>query len=213
MAFPIVPVALGLGSLLAGSKKVKAPKAPVIDITGILAEIDKLYNTQAQATEANNTKNLAATQTATSDSLAGRGIYTSPVSEWSFGKNRADVSSDLANALATINSNRANSKANVMSSAASLNAQQAYQAQLAKYQNQMESKNMITGLLSSAALATIPGMDETAGVKSAGGIPSQGTWDGNNFVMMTPEQLSSKNKIAQLLSGLGNYNDKPFRMF
>lgn len=149
MALPwLVPAISGAATLASMfGKKPKAPKTPTIDTSAIMAEIDKLYAAQESATQANLSRSLAGLNKQTSESLAGRGIYRSPVSEQSFIRNREAYSSSLADALSGLAGQRAQSKANVLSSAASLEAQQRYNAQLAKYQQQMESRNLLTGLL------------------------------------------------------------------
>ena len=189
MAFPTVPVVAGAGALLSAfGKKPKAPSAPTIDVSGILAEIDKMYAAQETATQANLAKGLSGTQKATSDSLAGRGVYSSPVSEWSFAKNRGDYQTSLADALATIAGNRAGAKANVLSSAKSLEAKQKYESELNKYNQKLSSSNMLTGLLASAAMSSLGG----------GGAPASG---GGGF---TPEMLSvgGNQDLSDMLSGL-----------
>ena len=165
-----IPAAMAAYSAL--KPRPKTPKPQPIDVSGILAEIDKLYAAQTQSVQANIARNLAGTQAQTSESLAARGVYSSPVSEWSYAQNRQSSANALADALATIASNQASQKASVMSSATSVNAQQAYQAQLAKYQNQIESSNMLTSLLSNAAMAMYgAGKTAPAGVKAPQTIP------------------------------------------
>jgi hypothetical protein len=145
-----------LGGLFnSGKGRRKAPKVQSIDTSSILAEIDKLYAAQEQATQANLARGLSGMQAQTSESLAGRGIYSSPVSEWSFAKNRQAASDSLADAMSTLSANKASTKANVLSSASSLEAKQRYDAALAKYQNQIESDNMLTGLLASGAMSAL----------------------------------------------------------
>lgn len=190
MPFPVVPVVTGAGALLSAfGKKPKAPSAPTIDVSDILAEIDKMYDAQETATQANMARSLSGVNKATSDSLAGRGVYSSPVSEWSFAKNRGDYQTALSDALATIAGNRAGAKANVLSSAKSLEAKQKYESELNKYNQKLSSSNMLTGLLASAAMSSLGG----------GGAPAAG--GGGGF---TPEILSTggNQDLSAILSGL-----------
>jgi hypothetical protein len=185
----IVPAITGAAALYnVLKKKPKAPSTPTIDVSGILAEIDKMYDTQETATQANLARSLAGTNKATSDSLAGRGVYSSPVSEWSFAKNRGDYQSALSDALATIAGSRAGAKANVLSSAKSLEAKQKYKSELNKYNQKLSSSNMLTGLLASAAMSSLGG----------GGTPAAG---GGGF---TPEMLSAggNQDLSAILSGM-----------
>ena len=159
-----------LGGALFGKKK-KAPQYTPIDITAILAQIDKVYAEEESRVKGGLAEQLAGQQTATAESLAGRGIYSSPVSEYSFGANRTSNARALANALSEIAGNKATAKSNLMTSAATTNATNAYNAEVAKYEKQLESSNLLTGLLTtmgSAALSSslkspkkTPGVDDT----------------------------------------------------
>lgn len=159
MPFPIVAAALGVGALGSlFSKKPKAPKYVAPDLSGTLAAIDEYYKKAGANVEATMGRQLQGQQKVTGENLAGRGIYSSPVSEYAFQQNRQNSQISLADALASLGGQQLQAKANVTGQAAMQGAQNKYQSELQRYQDKLQSSNMLTGLLSSGALASLQGL-------------------------------------------------------
>ena len=91
------------------SEMLKKKKAPQIDISAQTARLRDLFNEQRQAAKALAQEQLQELQGLTASNLAGRGIYSSPVSEFSFGRNRAMAQRTLAQLLSGIGAQEATS--------------------------------------------------------------------------------------------------------
>lgn len=152
----------GLGLFGGGQKR------PSIDISGELAKIRALYDQQATALKADSKYRLGETNKATSSQLAGRGIYSSPVSEYSFNANSNAANSDLTRALASLYGGQAQTESGLLGSLASAKAQQ---DQL-DYQQQMQSRNQLFSILGGAG--NLRNMFGGGGAGGAGGIAGIG---------------------------------------
>lgn len=205
----IVPAVLGASALISGfSKKPKAPKYVAPDLTGTLAAIDAYYKQAGAQTEATMGRQLQGQQKMTGENLAGRGIYSSPVSEYAFQQNRQQNQMSLADALASLGGQQLQAKANITGQAAMQGAQGKYQAELQKYQDKLQSSNMLTGLLSSGALASLQGLG--GGAKPQGMNPSQPTYmypnqQQPNYLSLLPSFQSPVDDEIDPWSGLPKY--------
>lgn len=150
---PAISAATTLAGLFAGQKKVKQPKVPTVDLSAELAKLDALYAEQKAGVTARMERQLAQTQAQTSSSLAGRGIYSSPVSEYSFGANRAATANALADALAMLSGQQAFTRAQLTSGLAEQQAKQLYDAAMAKYQANLENRNRLSAALTGMGMA------------------------------------------------------------
>ena len=157
---PAISAVSTLAGLFAGQRKVKQPTVPTIDLSAELAKLDALYEAQKARTRESLATQLGETQKQTSASLAGRGVYSSPVSEYSFGQNRAAFANALADALAQISIQQAGTRASLTSGLAQQQAQQQYAAAMSKYQAQIENRNLLSSALTGLGTA---GLQKWAG--------------------------------------------------
>lgn len=145
---PIGAVVGGLAGLF--SKKKKRPKALVApDISGELAKLDALYGTQRELLTQDVARQTGLMQGQTAQSLANRGILSSPVSEASFGRVRASGQQALSGGLAELYGQQATARSAALNSLLQYNQniQQANQArQQASYDRQQQFQNQMLGV-------------------------------------------------------------------
>lgn len=135
---------------------------PGVDISGELAKIRALYAAQADALKADSKQQLQEANKTTASNLAGRGILSSPVSEYSFGANQKAAGSDLTHALAGLYGGQASTESNLLG----LLSGQANQANMMRYQQGNQNKNNMLALLLAGGLAAFGG----GGAAAAGGL-------------------------------------------
>ena len=98
------PLIKGVGNLF---KSPDVPQPGQLDITAQLAMIDEAYNQQKQQAQTTLAESLKGQNRLTAQSLAGRGIYSSPVSQFSFGKNQKSYAQALSQALSDLGAQQA----------------------------------------------------------------------------------------------------------
>ena len=193
---PVVGTAAGaiIGGIiggLTGKKRPKRPKPTTIDLSAELAKLDALYAEQKAGVTASMGRQLAQTQAQTSDSLAGRGVYSSPVSEYSFGVNRAASANALADALAMISGQQAGTRAQLTSGLSQLQAKQIYEAVMSEYEAKIRNRNILSSALTGLGTAGL--------TKWAGGLGK------------APAVVPSVAPSAANLSDYTQPIDRPFR--
>lgn len=153
----LLPIVLGAAALYNafGKKQPKAPSYQAPDLTGTLAAIDEYYKKAAETGKTSLGQELQGLNTMTAENLAGRGIYSSPVSQYAYQQNTQNYQKSLADMLGSLQGQQLQAKANITGQVATQGAANKYQSELAKYQQRLQSQNMLTGLLSQAALSSL----------------------------------------------------------
>jgi len=201
------PIGTGVGAVVGGlaggflsPKKKKAPKPQQIDITAQLAMIDAMYNQQKQQARTTLAESLKGLNKLTAQSLAGRGIYSSPVSQFSFGENQKSYAQALSQALSDLGAQQAMQKAQLSAQAQQFNMGQQGQYDQSMYQQQLASRQAL-----SQALWSIGGVGLNR-MLSSGGTPTpdmvQSQTPSNASVWATPQQMSTRQTVNQM----GNMN-------
>lgn len=143
---PAISAATSLAGLL--TKKKKTPSMASIDISGELDKLDKLYESKRGLLTTDIQNQLAGLNKNTANSLAGRGIYRSPVSQASYNQNAATAQGALSQGLSNLYgkqaSERTSSLNNLLGYQNKVNEAN-YNAALRKYQNRYNTR---TGLMS-----------------------------------------------------------------
>lgn len=124
---PIDPISAALLAASAGTTLAGifgGRRTPSIDISGELSRIGDLYNEQREFAKTSSKEQLQDLNKLTASDLAGRGILSSPVSEYSFGANRAQAQRSLAAALAGISSSEAGQRASLLERLTGVRARQ-----------------------------------------------------------------------------------------
>lgn len=131
----------GLAGLL--SRKRKRSKPQILDITQELAQIGEMYNmARAQQKELSGRGQAQALQQ-TSESLAGRGIYRSPVGEYALGQTRKTYATALADALAELSQQEIGQKAQLSVAAKQFNLGNINAYNTAKDRQSMANQNLL----------------------------------------------------------------------
>lgn len=147
---PGTAIGAGIGALLGlGTGFLKKPKRPSVNIDSELVRLRGLYQAQRDAALAGVNENLGELNKQTAEGLAGRGIYSSPVSENYFARNRRGAQSALAQAYGNIGSNQANAESALLSKLLGLD----YENKNAGYEDDVQARNDIFSGLTGLSLA------------------------------------------------------------
>lgn len=199
MAPPLLlPLALAaggtIGGLLASRRRVDIPAPQQIDITQQLAMIDEAYNQQKQQAQTNLAESLKGQNKLTAQSLAGRGIYSSPVSQFSFGENQKSYAQALSQALSDLGAQQATQRAQLSAGAQQFNLGQQNQYNQSRYQQQLANRQMLSQALFGLGGAGIQGL---MGSMGRGGNPT------TNMVQSPSMQSYPYNPSDPFGGGLG----------
>ena len=162
MAIPVAAYMAGaslLGGLFSKKKKVKMPAAP--DISGELAKLDALYGTQRELLTKDIAQQTGQMQRQTAQGLANRGIFSSPVSEASFGRTRQTGQQALSQGLSDLYGQQAQARSAALNSLLQYNQniQMAnYQRQLQQQQQQSALRSGLFGMAGSFGLQALQGL-------------------------------------------------------
>ena len=151
-AIPVIGT--GIGAAVGGlaglfTKKAKRPKPQQIDISQELAMISELYGQARTQQQELGARQLAQGLTQTSESLAGRGIYRSPVSQRALGETRKTYAMALSDALARLSSEEMAKRAELSAAAKQFNANALNQSAQQRYAESMANRTALTSGLTS----------------------------------------------------------------
>ena len=143
MPIPIaVPIALGAGGIISslfGGGSVDRPDIPQYDPSADIARIKGAFSEAEQGVQAGVEAGMQGMTAQTSANLANRGIFSSPVSEYADGQDRAAKTNALTQALNTIAQQRAQAISRIIGQGADYNQRIALAYAENKYQNDLQS--------------------------------------------------------------------------
>lgn len=163
MAWPaIIAGASALGSLgvsLFGGGNDNISEIPYYDVSADLERIKQAYSGVTEATTSALEGQMQGMTQNTANQLAKRGIYSSPVSEYSFNQLARTKQNALASALANVELNKANALSSAIGQGADYN-QRIKLANLGLAQNQydrdLQNRQAIARALSGISGAMLP---------------------------------------------------------
>jgi len=150
-----IPAAASLATTIFGRGDEPEASYPQFDITSELERISHYYKQQKNYLQKFTYQNLGEMNKILSTNLAGRGIYSSPVSEYMYGRARQTAMQDLTKSYASLAEAEGKDRSNVFSSlmgyqynvaSANLNRN------IAKYSARQQTTNMLSSALMSAAM-------------------------------------------------------------
>lgn len=180
------------GALGLMSKKRKPPKPQQIDIGSELAMISEMYNQARAQQQELGARQLAQGLTQTSESLAGRGIYRSPVSQRALGETRKTYAMALSDALAKLSAEEVAKRAELSAAAKQYNLGQQNQYNQLRYAQSQANQAALTGGLTSLGAALL-----MRGARPTATVPT--TAETYNYVQDNP--FEQQNIMAQQLLG------------
>lgn len=124
-----------------------------IDISGEISQLRALFAEQREIARKGIMSQLGDFQGRTASDLAGRGIYRSPLSEWSFGRNRKAAQSAIGDAFGKISATEAQTIADLLSQLSSQKNKQQADSELKK----QRGRNELLGLLSGSITSSVAG--------------------------------------------------------
>lgn len=195
-AIPVIGT--GVGAAVGGlaglfSKRRKPSKPQQIDITKELAMIGELYNQARTQQQELGARQLAQGLTQTSESLAGRGIYRSPVSQRAIGDTRKTYAMALSDALARLSAEEMAKRIELSSAAKQYNANQVAEYNRMKdaisAQNRAALTSGITSLGAGLLMRNYMPTTPSATQNISAGVP------------MSESPFAGQQSIAQMLAG------------
>ena len=191
-----------------GGRKRRSP--PQINIQAELARIEAIYAKAGQAAIANIKREAGQARRATASNLAARGIYTSPVSENSFGALNEAMLASIGQAEGQIAGESASMQAQILQSLAAQQQAQEYQ----EYQRREQARasmfaalgglgtNLFVGALSRPATKRPGGgfmptggpnpINPRGGPLNAQGVPTTQFFFGGGPVGRNPNTISGR---------------------
>ena len=189
---PAIMAASAIASAIAGSKKVKYPKASQIDISGELAKLDAIYEQSRQQSQNVLRNQLTELNKNTASSLASRGIYSSPISQAAYNQTNRTYQNALSSMLADSYNAQAQARANLTAKLAEARANAEQAAALAKYEQKLRNRGVWSNLLGSISGAGLYSMLRTPAQAK---IPQTPQINPNSNIYLGNPFLQTQNKI------------------